>query len=188
MTAPFLPRRDLVELRPLSEDDVDDIMTWVNDPAITGNIAAFSGEAFTREQELAYVRQVIESKTDEVFSIFETTTGRYAGQVGLHQIHWRSRVGRLGLMIASKEQMGRGLGSASLARVLDQAFGAMDLHKTWLMVFEHNTRSRRTYERLGFQVEGVLREEYFHEAGWHNMVRLSLLQREWALPDPDPAG
>ena len=56
----------------------------------------------------------------------------------------------------------------------------MKLHKLWLMVFRKNERGRRLYTRLGFQEEGVLREEYFHEGGWHDMVRMSMLDREWA--------
>lgn len=179
--APFL-RREAVQLRPLSEDDVDHILGWVNDPSIVGNIAAFAGEPFTYEQELAYVRSQMASETDRVFSIFAPgECGDYLGQVGLHQIHWRSRVGRLGIMMAARDRMGQGLGSAAIAHTLDRAFAEpLSLHKVWLMVFEENARSLRTYRRLGFVDEGVLREEYFHEDGWHNMVRLSMLAHEWA--------
>ena len=82
-----------VRLRPLAEGDVDHILTWVNDPEITGNIAAFSGHAFTRDDELAYIRRTLASTSDVVFSIEEAATGRYLGQTGIHQIHERSKVG-----------------------------------------------------------------------------------------------
>jgi RimJ/RimL family protein N-acetyltransferase len=174
----------------VSADDVDHILGWVNDPEIVGNIAAFSGEPFTREQELAYIQKMQESPSDELFSIFATddddgeANDGYIGQVGIHQIHWRSRVGRLGIVIADRARMGRGLGSAALASAIDIAFAEdkLNLHKLWLMVFSTNARSLRTYKRLGFLEEGVLREEYFHEESWRDMTRLSLLQREWVLP------
>ena len=186
----FTPDRSLVRLRPVQAEDVDHILGWVNDPSIVGNIAAFSGEPFTREQELAYIAQMQASKSDELFSIFasddddDPDNDAYVGQVGIHQIHWRSRVGRLGIVIADKARMGRGLGSAALASAIDVAFGQdqLNLHKLWLMVFSNNTRSLRTYKRLGFVEEGVLREEYFHDERWRDMTRLSLLKREWALP------
>lgn len=168
----------LVRLRPLAESDVDHILGWVNDPAIVGNIAAFSGHAFTREQELAYIRRTLASTTDVVWSIEEAATGRYLGQAGLHQLHQRSRVGRLACIIGTREDMGRGFGSAAIRAVLDHAFGPLDLHKVWLMCFRTNARGRRTYARLGFVEEGILREEYFHEDGWHDMVRMGLLARE----------
>jgi RimJ/RimL family protein N-acetyltransferase len=170
----------VVRLRPLSESDVDHILTWVNDPEITGNIAAFSGRAFTRDDELAYIRRTLASTSDVVFSIEERATGRYLGQTGIHQIHERSKVGRLACIIAAKRDMGRGHGSAAIRLVLDHAFGPLGLHKMWLMVFRHNERGRRIYGKLGFVEEGVLREEYFHEDGWKDMVRMSMLAREWA--------
>lgn len=168
-----------VRLRPLEERDVDDILTWVNDPAIVGNLAAFSGDPFTREQELAWIRRVRSSRSDVVFTITAADDGRYLGQCGLHQIHERSRVGRLACIIAQRQEMGRGHGSAAIRAVLDHAFDVMELHKVWLMVFAHNTRSRGINARIGFREEGVLREEYFHEGGWHDMVRMSVLAREW---------
>lgn len=169
----------LVRLRPLAESDVDHILGWVNDPEIVGNIAAFAGHAFTREQELAYIRKTLASTGDVVWSIEDAAEGRYLGQTGLHQLHERSRVARLACIIADRSDMGRGYGSAAIRAVLAHGFGALGLHKVWLMVFATNQRGRRTYGRLGFVEEGVLREEYFHQGGWHDMVRMSLLAREW---------
>lgn len=168
----------LVRLRPLAETDVEHILGWVNDPEIVGNIAAFSGHAFTREQELDYIRRTLASPTDVVWSI-EDERGRYLGQTGLHQIVERSRVARLACIIGERSDMGHGYGSAAIRAVLAHAFGAMALHKVWLMVFATNERGRRIYGRLGFVEEGVLREEYFHQGAWHDMVRMSVLAREW---------
>lgn len=169
----------LVRLRPLAESDVDHVLGWVNDPAIVGNIAAFSGHAFTRDQELAYIRRILDSTSDVVWSIEDAVSGRYLGQTGLHQIHDRSRVARLACIVAAPGDMGRGYGSAAIRAALDHGFGALGLHKIWLMIFRTNERSRRTYTRIGFVEEGILREEYFHAGGWHDMLRMSLLAREW---------
>ncbi|HKA87695.1 MAG TPA: GNAT family protein [Haliangiales bacterium] len=170
----------LVRLRPLSLDDVDRMMDWVNDPDIVGNIAAFAGKPLARDDEEAYVRRLLASDADKVFAIERAADGAYLGNVGIHQIFWRSRVGRLACIIGYRAEMGKGYGSAAIAGALDWAFGEAKLHKVWLMVFSSNARARRTYARLGFIEEGVLREEYFHEGGWHDMVRMSVLDREWA--------
>jgi RimJ/RimL family protein N-acetyltransferase len=174
--------RKRVTLRPVEESDVDDILGWVNDPEIVGNLAAFAGKPLTREDELAWVRQVRTSTDEKVFTVLEAGSGRYLGQVGLHQIFWRSKVGRVAAIIAARKDMGRGFGSAAIASLLDVAFGQLSLHKVWLMVFEKNARARRTWGSLGFVEEGVLRDEYFHEGGWHDMVRMGLLESEWPAP------
>lgn len=167
----------LVTLRPLAESDVDHIMTWVNRPEIVGNLAAFSGAPLTRDQELVWIQRTIAS-ADRVWSVFATDDDRYLGQVGIHQIHARSKVGRLGAVIASKGEMGKGYGSAAIRAVMDRGFGELGLHKLWLMVFRTNERGQRLYKRLGFVEEGLLREEYFHEGGWHDMARMGMLARE----------
>jgi len=169
----------MVTLRPLAESDVDSIMTWVNRPEIVGNLAAFSGAPMTREDELGWVKRTIAS-ADRVYSVFASEDDRYLGQVGVHQIHTRSKVGRLGAVIATTLEMGKGYGSAAITAAMDRAFGELGLHKLWLMVFRTNERGQRLYKRLGFVEEGILREEYFHEGGWHDMVRLSKLAREHA--------
>jgi [ribosomal protein S5]-alanine N-acetyltransferase len=167
----------LVTLRPLAESDVDSIMTWVNREEIVGNLAAFSGAPITRDEELAWIRRTI-AGSDHVYSVLAASDGRYLGQIGIHQIHARSRVGRLGCVIADRGEMGKGHGSAAIRAALALGFNELLLHKLWLMVFAHNARGRRLYGRLGFVEEGVLREEYFHENGWHDMVRMSMLAQE----------
>lgn len=168
-----------ITLRPLALTDVDNIMTWVNDASVVGNIAAFAGAAITRDEEQLWITRTLASSTDRVFSIFAGDDNRYIGQIGLHQIYQRAKVGRLGLVIASRAEMGQGFGSAAVAAILALAFGELDLHKVWLMIFADNHRSAGVYQRAGFVSEGVLREEYFHHGAWHDMQRMSILQREW---------
>ncbi|MCP4502629.1 MAG: hypothetical protein GY822_21995 [Deltaproteobacteria bacterium] len=59
----------------------------MNNPTIVGNIAAFSGKPFTKEEETKYVQAMIASKGDVAFSIVDDDSGRYLGQIGIHQIH-----------------------------------------------------------------------------------------------------
>jgi RimJ/RimL family protein N-acetyltransferase len=169
----------VISLRPLAESDVDSIMTWVNDRDVVGHIASFAGPPLSRDDELAFIRRTLASATDRVWSVLEASTGRYLGQVGIHQIHARSRVGRVACVIASRGDHGKGYGTAAVRAVVDRGFGELGLHKLWLMVFRRNERGRRLYGRIGFASEGVLRDEYFHDGAWHDMVRMSLLANEW---------
>ena len=185
-TAEF-PDRTLVRLVPLEVGHVDHIMGWVNDPDIVGNLAAFAGTPLTRDDELRFIERMLASTEDRVFSIFAADTGGYLGQCGLHHIFRRSGVGRLSIIVAERHEMGRGVGSAAIAKLLDIAFalradGGEGLHKVWLMAFRKNERARRTYARVGFVDEGTLRDEYFHEGTWHDMVRMAVLVNEWPRP------
>jgi len=84
-------------LKPLELNDVDHIMTWANDPEVVKNLQHFD-KKFTKEDEIAYVNKLLNSKNDFVFSIFDGD--RYIGQCGIHQIAWENKLGRLSLCCA----------------------------------------------------------------------------------------
>jgi ribosomal-protein-alanine N-acetyltransferase len=166
-----------VTLRPIRLDDVDALMTWIGDPDVTSNFATMS-QPITRDQELAFLATTIASETDRLYAI-ETPDGRVIGTAGIHKIWWPSRNGRIGLVIGCKELQGRGLAQASLRALCALGFETLALHKLWIVHYATNTRMRHIAGKLGFVEEGVLRDEYFHQGRWHDMVRHSLLAHEY---------
>ena len=163
-------------LRPIRLDDVDRIMAWINDPAVTRNFARMSGD-ITRDEELAWLRWVIDSPHDRLFAV-EDADGTYLGNAGVHKIYWPSRNGRLGLVLGAPGARGRGLGTLAMRLLVELAFAELGLHKVWLVHYRDNTRMAHIAAKLGFVTEGVLRDEYFHQGAFHDMVRWSLLEGE----------
>ena len=41
----------------------------------------------------------------------------------------------------------------------------------------------RAYQKVGFQVEGTLREEMFVNGRWHDLIYMGLLEREFAAAE-----
>ncbi len=59
------------------------------------------------------------------------------------------------------------------------------LETIWLDVFTDNEPAKRSYEKAGFSVEGVLRNSYYRVGRFRDAHRMSLLRSEWeALPRP----
>ena len=187
MTAP-------VRLEPLSLDHLDGIMTWVNDPEVTFYFAELN-RVITREAEARFVQGLIDSDKDHVFSVFDAGGLRpakpvadgvapppsmpdYVGQIGLGQIYWPARNARLGVMLP-RYAWGRGVAQAAAAALLDHAFDVLELNKVWLIVRCTNAKGLHLWTKVGFQCEGVLREEYFSQGRYHDMMRLSILRRDW---------
>jgi diamine N-acetyltransferase len=163
------------ELRPICLDDVDTLMRWVNDPAIVRNFAAL-GE-ITREQEVKFIEGMMSSTTDRLFAV--EVGGVMIGTAGIHRIWWPAKNGRLGLMIGHPEYAGQGCGQKALREVIRIAFDDLGLHKVWLMCYRDNARMQHIAQKLGFVEEGVLRDEYFHQGQFHDMIRHSLLEPEY---------
>jgi RimJ/RimL family protein N-acetyltransferase len=166
----------VIRLRPVVESDVDAIMTWINDPEITRNFAGFQS-VVTREAELAFLGRMIASPTDRLYAVTSASDDIAIGTAGIHNIYRPAGNARLGIMLG--RQRGHGLGRAALTQLVGRAFGELGLHKVWIIHFADNARMRHLCARLGFAVEGVLRDEYFHLGRHWDMVRQSLLAHEF---------
>jgi RimJ/RimL family protein N-acetyltransferase len=159
------------------DGQLDHVMGWINDPEVTKNLARFD-HVITRDEERAFLARLFASPNDRVFAI-ETDDGRYVGQIGIHQIYWPAKHGRLGIVIGNKAEWGRGHAKRANELLLRVAFDELGLNKLWAILYPTNARMRHICESLGFVQEGVLLDEYFHQDRFHDMVRLCLLKRTW---------
>jgi ribosomal protein S18 acetylase RimI-like enzyme len=75
---------------------------------------------------------------------------------------------------------GHGLGTAFLGLVLDEAFGQLGAERFHLDCFADNFRAQRSYEKLGFTRDGVLRKAYRLTDGTRaDLVMMAILKGEW---------
>lgn len=75
---------------------------------------------------------------------------------------------------------GRGLGTEATRLIVGYAFEELALHRVSLGVFAINPRARRTYEKVGFVTEGVLRDELRWGDERIDSHIMSILAEEWA--------
>ena len=164
-----------IRLEPLAVEHIDGIMTWINDPEVTFYFARL-GQTISRSDETKIVRGLIESKTDRIFSIFEGES--YVGQIGLSQIYWPAKNARIGIMLR-RNAWGRRIGRQAAHLLLRHAFDELGLHKLWLIIRSDNHKGRKIWSSMGFREEGILRDEYFVNETYFNMVRFGLLAHEY---------
>jgi UDP-4-amino-4,6-dideoxy-N-acetyl-beta-L-altrosamine N-acetyltransferase len=101
---------------------------------------------------------------------------RAQGFVNLHRVaDWG--LGEWGFYAApgAIRGTGRALGEAAL----DYAFNTLQLHKICGEVIANNIRSLRLHEMLGFQREGILREQHFDGKKHWDVHCFGLLANEW---------
>jgi len=160
-----------IKLKPLELKDIENIMTWVNDLEVTKNLQHFD-KKFTRKDEVVYVKKILASKNDFVFSIFNGSN--YVGQCGIHQVSWENKLGRLSMLI-KQEFWNKGYAQKVLPIIVDYSFKKLKLHKVWLMHWKENKKADHLYKKIGFKKEGLLKDEYFWQGRYHDMVRMAIL-------------
>jgi RimJ/RimL family protein N-acetyltransferase len=77
---------------------------------------------------------------------------------------------------------GVGLGSILLEALLERIYASTKTNRIDLDLFVGNDRARRTYEKAGFRLEGVLRDYHRNSDGsFDDMWLMSLLRRDWEV-------
>jgi [ribosomal protein S5]-alanine N-acetyltransferase len=100
------------------------------------------------------------------------------GKCGYNELRPVHRRGDISYIIG-REQWGKGIVKEALCAVLDYGFDRLNLHSIEAGVTPGNDGSTRLLEKLGFRLEGHLRESFWAEDRFVDSLIYSLLGRDW---------
>jgi ribosomal-protein-serine acetyltransferase len=104
--------------------------------------------------------------------------GQLVGVIGYHQIDWAHRSVSLGYWLAEAVQ-GQGIMTKACRFVVDYAFVELKLNRVEIRCATGNHKSRAIPERLGFKLEGTVRQaEWLYDHFVEHAV-YGLLASEW---------
>jgi RimJ/RimL family protein N-acetyltransferase len=171
-------RGDKVVLRPLASGDLRRCVKWFSDPDVLRFLGRSGGVSLAEEER--WFRDY-ERRTDEQIFAIETG-GRHIGNLGLHRVDRVHQKADMGIVIGEPDFWSHGFGSDAIRAALRYGFSHLGLNKISLDVLEYNVRAIRSYEKCGFQKEGVHREEVYKDGRFFNVLRMSILAREFSDP------
>lgn len=100
------------------------------------------------------------------------------GMVGFNYWNNKDHRASVGLEL-HRDEWGKGLMTEALTEVIKFGFDKMNLNRIEADVSAYNDKSLALLKRLFFVVEGVEREQYYEDGKYHDLVKLSLLKRDW---------
>jgi RimJ/RimL family protein N-acetyltransferase len=170
----FMIAGEHVILRAFERDDAERCYRWVNDPNIVRTLKSRYPIAFQNEIEwLERAMQSSVSDSERHFAIERKDDRTHIGNASIHDIEWVSRTAAFGLFIGEPSAWNRGFGSDAIRTLVRFAFDEMNLRKLRINVFEYNERAKHVLETQGFVQEGRLRQEFYREGSYHDIVILS---------------
>lgn len=195
--ADLLIHTERLSLRPLVEADADDLFAIFGDPRV---MRYWSTPVWSdREQALRMVaadRDALAGREDLRLGLVRRDLGRVVGTVSLFRIDAGNRRAEIGYALGAEHQ-GAGLMSEALVALVDLAFdhqtGAplddLRLHRLEADIDPRNAASAASLTRLGFQLEGTLRERWqvggeISDSGLYGLLRPDWLARRSVRPTP----
>ncbi len=170
------PRLNLKEINPEIKDYIfnfcsdADIAAYfgLNDEGLAAEKAKFHGGGHTTHQ--------ISFKN---FIMTDKSSGRILGHCGFHT--WLARHSRaeVGYHIIDEADKNKGYMTEALKAMFIYGFEQMNLNRIEAFVGPNNIASQALVKRLGFIMEGVLREHYYKPPAIEDSICFSLLRREY---------
>jgi len=101
------------------------------------------------------------------------------GFVGLHEFSWAHGDAWVAIGIGERQYWGKGYGTEAMRLALQFAFMELNLWRVSLGVYNNNTRAIRSYQKAGFQIEGLQRSAGRRAGQVWDICFMGILRREW---------
>ena len=166
-----------VILRPMTEQDTDNVIKWRNAPSVMENFIFRT--SLTREAHLNWYNNRVSTGDVAQFIIVDTATNTDVGSVYLRDIDRNNQKCEFGIFIGEESCRGKGIGAKASKLILDYAFNELELNRVFLRVFAKNERAIKSYENAGFKYEGTFRDDVIIDGVAYDMVFMAILKAQW---------
>lgn len=148
--------RKAVTVGPLKAEYAGNMYRWMCDPVVSDNLGLRSEPSLDRTSQ--WIERSMQANDVRVFSIL--LDDRHVGNVVIDQIDEYLGKGRLSVYVGEVKERSAAVGLTGMYLAIQQTFDELGLHKIWLTVHARNFKAISTYNKLGFVLEGILRDEF----------------------------
>lgn len=120
------------------------------------------------------------------FSIRTLSDDTLIGEVSIHP-QWMEADAWVGIGLGERDYWGRGYGTDTMRLILQYGFIELNLQRISLGVHSYNERAFKSYEKVGFKVEGVMRHDTLREGRRSDGIYMGILRDEWLALQGDKA-
>lgn len=174
-----------VLLRPVGVEDAGPLLAAMRDPEtqrLTGSHARpYDRDPETQRRAVEEWYRTRHEHDDRLdLAIVDRESGECAGEIVLNELSPDDASCNLRIMIVPR-WTGHGLGTEAISLLLDHAFGTVGLHRVSLGVYAFNPRAQHVYEKVGFRLEGTLRDALRWDGRYVDELLMAIL-----ATDPRP--
>lgn len=167
-------------LRQFTYGDTDEYYRYMKDEEVTLYIPkeCIPSSLDKTKEEIDYSLDLFRYKRSIYWAIANKSDNKLIGSCGFN--YWNRDHARAEISYdLAKEYWGRGVMTEVVRSVLSYAFSQMQLNRVEATVTPTNIGSLKVLEKLGFQREGLLREQKLLRGKFHDAVMLSLLSGDF---------
>lgn len=171
---------DRLTLREYAPDDVAAVLAYQRDPRYL-RYYAWTGrtEADVREfLQMFFDWRAEEPRRRFQLAITLSASGQLIGSAGIRRKPENDWEAEIGYELAP-DHWGNGYATEAASAIVGFGFRELKVHRISAGCVTENTASVHVLERLGFKLEGRLRENDYFKDRWWDSLLYALLEDEW---------
>ena len=168
---------DRLYLSSMNLNDVEKYVEWISSPIVSdgmGNTSNILTESLDKE----FIEKALKNG-DKCFAIILLKNDELIGNCSIYCENDNTRVAELGIFIGDERFRNNGYGQEALNLLLDYGFNYLNLNSVYLNVFSFNDVAINCYKKIGFKEAGRLRENYFLNGKYYDVIYMDILKREF---------
>lgn len=170
-----------IRLRAIEREDIPLFVLWLNDPEVRLGIARYLPISMVEEARwFENVQTRPQEERPLTIEIQEEGYWRAIGNQGFFNIDWRVRSAEVGIFIGEKAYWNQGYGTEAMRLMLQHGFETLNFNRIYLTVNVDNPRAVRSYEKVGFILEGQQRQATYHQGAYSDQLMMSVLREEYS--------
>jgi len=171
-------KNEIIELKNLDPNFLDqDYVSWLNEPTVNQYLES----RFIRWTDLSLKEYVIKANSDDstlLFGIFLLSADKLIGTIKLSLINQYHKTAEIGLLIGDKTQWGKGIATAAIKLITKFSFQQLRLHKITAGAYANNKGSIKAFQKNGFLIEGIIKEQYHLNGITVDKIILGLINKQ----------
>lgn len=170
----------IIRLRELKLDDIEDRYQWSLDKEVIKYLnMPEKYPPYSKEETKTWIEMCMNRTNGYEQKAIVTEQGKHIGWVDLKNIDLTNKQAELGIVIGDKDYWGKGYGLSAMKEMLSWGFNELGLNKIWLRVDIDNVNAIKSYKRMGYLEEGILRQDRLRNGKFIDRLRMSILRSEF---------
>jgi RimJ/RimL family protein N-acetyltransferase len=113
------------------------------------------------------------------FSIRALAEDKFIGVVSLWVRSWTDSEAWLGILVGERDYWSKGYGTDAMRLIVQYGFLELNLRRISLGLHAYNERALKSYEKVGFKLEGRMRGEGLRDGVRYDSLWMGILREEW---------